>query len=462
VNAKEFEPDVYRQMIYSQPDYEPAVDASRLRGALRALRTDMGEPLPTRDVAGIIGRGTAARAGFSVLIALIAMAVLPWAVCLAWAGFILFWELLARPFLDGLAIRLARHSEPSGVQAISAINLIGGCAYAVFPITGWASQTPLGMVLATGWVCASAAHAFVYFASHRLLLIAVMIPIAAMVLVAPFAIAGISPITIAAVAALGVLVLSSGFVARDRELLLTMLARQATARAAAEQSDRAKSQFLATMSHELRTPLNAIIGYSEMIEEEGVPEVADDASKINTSARQLLGVINSILEVSKLEAGVVKIEKDKVDLAMIADQLREAAAPLAAANNNNMTVVEQGELGEAELDYARLHQCVMQLISNAAKFTRDGAINVRLARVTNEGRDLIQVVVADNGIGIPEDQRERIFEPFTQVETEAGRRFEGAGLGLTFARRVARLMGGDVACAATPGGGATFTLWVAA
>jgi signal transduction histidine kinase len=449
-------------MSFSNPDAEPEKYAPRLRGALRALRTDMGVALPASDVAGIIRRGTLARTVFSVLIAFIAIAVLPWPVCIGWAGLIAFWELLLRPWLDGFAVALAQRSERAAVQTLSAINFVGGCVYAIFPIAAWGSHTSLGMVLATGWVCASASHAFVYFASHRILLIAVLIPIVAMAVVAPFAIAGVSPLALAASAALGMLVLSSGFVGRDREMLLSMLASQATARVAAEHSDRAKSQFLATMSHELRTPLNAIIGYSEIIEEEGGRQAAEDAAKIKTSARQLLGVINSILEVSKLEAGAVRIEKDRVNLASVMDQLREAALPLAVANNNTIIVEEQGALGDADLDHARLHQCAMQLISNACKFTRDGAIRVTASRTVREGRPVIQLVVADTGIGVPESQRERIFAPFTQVDTEAGRRFEGAGLGLTFARRVARLMGGDIVCSATFGGGATFTLWAAA
>ncbi|MDX2276761.1 MAG: HAMP domain-containing sensor histidine kinase [Hyphomonadaceae bacterium] len=437
-------------------------DERRVRGALGALQLqDAAGLLSVEEVVGIVVRGTWGRLGFALFIAVIATAVLPWRLLLGWAVFMSLWELIGRRWLDGLAIKLSRESQNRGVLALAIIHFFGGCAYGLFPFMAWSSQTPIGMVLATGWVCAAATHAFVYFASHRLILVAVLVPIIAMAVVAPFAPNGLTPLAAIGAATLSCLVLSAGIVGQDRVDLLNILAGQIAARSQAEEADRAKSQFLATMSHELRTPLNAIIGYAEMIEEEADGVVKQDAGKITVSARQLLGVINSLLDVSKLEAGAVEIEHETVRVAEIVDQMREAAAPLAATNNNKLIFQVDDELGEARLDHARVHQCVMQLIANAAKFTRDGVIRVAISERSGEGRRALQFVVADTGVGVPENQRERIFEPFTQVETEAGRRFEGAGLGLTFARRVARLMGGDVTCSETPGGGATFTFWVA-
>ena len=170
------------------------------------------------------------------------------------------------------------------------------------------------------------------------------------------------------------LVAAAGVFGHDRNVLLSVLAKQAVARMEAEQANAAKSKFLATMSHELRTPLNSVIGYAELIEEEGEGANADDARKIRASARQLLGVIDVILDISKLESGAIQLDPDHVKVAAVLDEVREAAAPLAAVQHNTFSIREAGALGEAEIDHARVYQCLMQLVANAAKFTRDGKI----------------------------------------------------------------------------------------
>jgi signal transduction histidine kinase len=241
--------------------------------------------------------------------------------------------------------------------------------------------------------------------------------------------------------------------------LTEMISRQALARAEAERANTAKSQFLAAMSHELRTPLNAIIGYAELIEEEP-REAAQDAGKIRIAARQLLSVINVILDLSRLEAGEVTLKPERVAISEILEQVRESAAPLAAANGNAFHLTVRGNLDEAELDHARLYQCVMQLIANASKFTAGGTIELTVSREARDGGEAVVFAVRDTGAGIPPNQIERIFEPFVQADGADARRFEGAGLGLAFVRRVARLMGGDVTCQSQLGRGSTFTLWV--
>jgi signal transduction histidine kinase len=254
---------------------------------------------------------------------------------------------------------------------------------------------------------------------------------------------------------------AAGFHGRDRVFLTDMLAKQATARAMAEQANTAKSQFLATMSHELRTPLNAIIGYAELIEEDAEGPAREDAGKIRVSARQLLGVINVILDVSKLEAGAIDLQRERLKVSEILEQVREAL-PLAAQNGNTIIVQDAGALGEMIGDHVRLHQCLMQLVSNAAKFTQNGEIRVVASRAIVAAQDTIRFQVIDSGIGIPADQQAAIFEPFVQLESSDARRYEGVGLGLLFVRRIAKLMGGDVSCESQPGAGSTFTLWVRA
>jgi signal transduction histidine kinase len=210
------------------------------------------------------------------------------------------------------------------------------------------------------------------------------------------------------------------------------------------------------MSRELRTPLNSVIGYAELIEEETDGTLRDDASKIRGSARQLLSVIDVILDLSKLETGQIELRHERGLVSAILEQLREGALPLATINNNRVVFEELGSLGEADIDHMRLYQCLMQLISNATKFTRDGEIRIRATRE----RDQLRFSVSDTGAGIAAADQARIFEPFVQSDIDSVRRPEGTGLGLTLVRRLARLMGGDVSCESAPGKGSTFTLWI--
>ncbi|WP_395644464.1 sensor histidine kinase [Terricaulis sp.] len=404
-----------------------------------------------------VRKATATRAGFAPVIGVLACSVLPWTLALAWTAFILVWELWLRLLLeDRLAAHAAKRSQMEGFRWLAAIHFVGATVYCLFPALLWRTGEPIGLVLATVFICGSANHLFVYFASNRLVMLACLAPVAGLALLTPL-LSGLSIGTGVSIAALACLILGASFYGFDRNVLLRDLASQAAARASAEQANVAKSQFLATMSHELRTPLNAVIGYAELIEEEAeAGAMAADAGKIRASARQLLGVIDVILDISKLESGGVGLNRERVAVGAVLEHLRIAAQPMAAANNNSITFNTDGALGEADIDHVRLHQCLLHLISNAAKFTRDGAIIVSAARRDGE----LVFAVRDTGIGISEAQQREIFEPFVQVETDAARRYEGSGLGLTLVRRLARLMGGDVSCESAPGQGSTFTLRV--
>jgi signal transduction histidine kinase len=319
----------------------------------------------------------------------------------------------------------------------------------------------MGMVLATAWVCGSANHLFVYFSANRWLLLSCVVPLAALSLSAPIITTGLSLESAIAISSLGALMLAAGMFGFDRRVLLGNLAQLAAARMTAEQANAAKSQFLATMSHELRTPLNAVIGYAELIEEEVERgSIAEDATKIRLSARQLLGVIDVILDLSKLETGAIELRRERGQVSAILQELREAALPLATINNNTVIVTESGAMGEADIDHMRLHQCLMQLVANAAKFSRDGEIRIGARREALGQRDRLVFSVSDTGPGILPADRARIFEPFVQGQSGTSRRTDGSGLGLTLVRRLARLMGGDVRCESTPGQGSTFTLWI--
>lgn len=437
-----------------------AVEAA---SALRAILSGALK-LSVADTVATVRKGAVSRAVFAALVALISLTVLAPAIAFAWLAVMLAWEAGVRNWLeDRLALPAAARSQDAGFAWLAAINFVGGLGYTTFPVLVWSTGEAVGQVIAAAWICANATHLFVYFSSNRLLLLATAAPVLLVAIGAPFLAGGWSIASAAGSATLVTLVAAAGLFGHDRNVLLSILAKQAMARMEAEQANAAKSQFLATMSHELRTPLNSVIGYAELIEEEaGAGPSAEDARHIRDSARQLLGVIDVILDLSKLESGAIVLDPDHVEVSMVLEQVREAAAPLVAVAHNTLVIRQEGALGDAEVDHARLYQCLMQLIANAAKFTKDGAITVTAVRQPIGGRDSLVFSVSDTGIGVAAEHHERIFEPFTQVESTEARRFEGSGLGLALVRRLARLMGGDVTCESAPGQGATFKLWIAA
>ncbi|MES2482327.1 MAG: ATP-binding protein [Pseudomonadota bacterium] len=239
------------------------------------------------------------------------------------------------------------------------------------------------------------------------------------------------------------------------------------ARQAAEQANRTKSVFLANMSHELRTPLNAVIGYSEMLEEElvdeGAPEsVLADLGKIKSAGRHLLGLINDVLDLSKIEAGRVELVYDNCDLAQLVDQVCSTSHPLIVANRNRLDVKLPPEAGLLRTDVTRLRQVLFNLLSNAAKFTSDGVITLTVRREPGPAGDRIVFDVQDTGIGMTQAQMDKLFQPFTQADSATTRKYGGTGLGLVISRRLCRMMGGDVTVRSTPEQGSCFTAVVLA
>ncbi|MGB5211546.1 MAG: response regulator, partial [Gammaproteobacteria bacterium] len=234
------------------------------------------------------------------------------------------------------------------------------------------------------------------------------------------------------------------------------------ARTEAESANRAKSAFLANMSHELRTPMNAIIGYSEILQEDledaGQEDMLPDVKRIHQAGRHLLSLINDILDLSKVEAGRMDLYLERFDLAEMIDDVVATAAPLVNDKNNRLVTDLQADIGAMRADLTKVRQTLFNLISNAAKFTRDGTITLAVARHTAEDGDWIEMSVADTGIGIPEDKLEHIFEEFSQADASTTREFGGTGLGLAITRRFVQMMGGDISVASQPGRGATFSV----
>ncbi|MGI0486969.1 CHASE4 domain-containing protein [Pantanalinema rosaneae CENA516] len=264
------------------------------------------------------------------------------------------------------------------------------------------------------------------------------------------------------------------------------------AKEAAEQASSAKSQFLANMSHELRTPLNAIIGYSEMLQEEvedlGQEALIPDLQKIQGAGKHLLGLINDILDLSKIEAGKMELHLETFEIATAIASILPIARPLIEKNHNTLVVNYPEDLGCMYADATKVHQILLNLLSNAAKFTVQGTITLTVDREERDGEDRgdkhiasspapsssptpssspapppptwITFTVADTGIGMTAEQMSKLFQPFTQADTSTTRKYGGTGLGLTISQRFCQMMGGEITVASQPGQGSSFTVYL--
>jgi two-component system, NtrC family, sensor kinase len=235
---------------------------------------------------------------------------------------------------------------------------------------------------------------------------------------------------------------------------------QDKSRQLAEASER-KSQFLASMSHELRTPLNAIIGLTEMMVTNaarfGTEKALEPLRRVNAAGTHLLSLINEILDLSKIEAGKLELNPERVNLARLIDEVIGTAGQLADKNQNRLVVEAQENLGTLTADSMRLKQILLNLLSNACKFTKEGEVALRVRKVA-DGRDWVELAVADNGIGMTAEQQAKLFQDFTQADSLTARRYGGTGLGLAISRKLARMMGGDVTVTSEPGKGSVFTV----
>jgi signal transduction histidine kinase/DNA-binding response OmpR family regulator len=236
----------------------------------------------------------------------------------------------------------------------------------------------------------------------------------------------------------------------------------AKAREAAENANRTKSLFLANMSHELRTPLNAILGFAEMLQEEAaerdLQDFNADLQKISSAGRHLLGLINDILDLSKIEAGKMELHREAFDVAELVAEVAETIEGQASKNGNRLEVTCAPDIGVMWADLSKVRQGLLNLVSNAAKFTHDGLVSVVAERQSMDGSDWIMFRVTDNGIGLGPEQVVRLFQPFTQADASTTRKFGGTGLGLALTRRFCQMMGGDVMVQSEAGEGSVFTL----
>jgi signal transduction histidine kinase len=241
-----------------------------------------------------------------------------------------------------------------------------------------------------------------------------------------------------------------------------LIARLRLSQQEVEAATRAKSEFLANMSHELRTPLNAITLYSELLQEcaaeEGRESDVADLTRINNAGRHLLGLIDGILDLSKIEAGKMELNVEALDVRHMVDDLVSTIDPIVRQQDNTLKVTVVGDVGTVHTDVLKTRQILFNLLSNAAKFTNGGRIELHVSRADLGGVPCVEFVVTDTGIGLTHEQQGRLFRPFVQADMSIARKYGGTGLGRALVWRFCRLMGGDVRVESQMGEGARFAV----
>jgi signal transduction histidine kinase len=245
-----------------------------------------------------------------------------------------------------------------------------------------------------------------------------------------------------------------------------LYAEAQAARKIAETANKAKSMFLANMSHELRTPLNAIIGYSEMLieeaEEADQPKTIPDLQKIRTAGQHLLALISDILDLSKIEAGKMELHLEVFSVSDMIEDILTTVRPLAEKSRNTLEFQGEQDLGAMSADLTKVRQALFNLLSNACKFTKEGAIVLQARREAWDGHDWLIFKVSDSGIGLTPEQIGKIFQAFTQADASTTRQYGGTGLGLAITKHFCQMMGGDVTVESEFGRGSTFTIYLPA
>ena len=392
-----------------------------------------------------------------------------WLAVGAWLVAMVATQAIYHRTVDNKAIAAADANELDRIERRGAIAILAArISYsAIGPVLClWGGVT--GTVLAVLFVGGALLHVAMYVQPLRLITLTSVAPHALMLLVV--AVAGVwlhdqsirhVLIMIFAVVLFGVAVRSAYTVIHEHVLKFRIAHDNAVQAAQlAVEASRAKSDFLASMSHELRTPLNAVIGYSELIEEDmaqrGLDTSVADVQRVQTAARHLLSLIDEVLDLSKIEAGKLSTHRQAIDIDSMLTEIRDLVQISTTKKGLAFIIESPARLGVAITDGTRLRQCLLNLTSNAVKFTDSGSVIVRASR----NGPVLTFAVIDTGIGMTDEQLSRIFRPFEQADASTTRRFGGTGLGLAITQRLAHLLGGDVAVRSRPGVGSTFTLTI--
>lgn len=249
--------------------------------------------------------------------------------------------------------------------------------------------------------------------------------------------------------------------AQNKELIETKESLE-KAKLEADAANEAKSSFLANVSHELRTPLSAIIGYSELMLEEAeeatATKIVGDLNKVISAAKHLLSLINDILDLSKIEANKIELYLEELDIPSFLNEIKVISEPQIKKNNNRLVINVPENIGKMYTDVSRIRACVLNLLSNAGKFTLDGLITLNVNRIIHDGQDWIKLDVTDTGIGMNEEQLGKLFQAFSQADVSTTRKFGGTGLGLYLTERFCKMLGGTITVTSTSGQGSTFSI----
>jgi signal transduction histidine kinase len=384
----------------------------------------------------------------------------------AWLTVILTYEFIALPWYLAKFVEPIRKTNRDEARLRSAyVTFTGSVLFALGWVPAWLIGGADASYFAALWLACALMQGSVYNQKDSLGFYAWTVPVVVPACIVPFFNHATLLIPFVCLLATGRILFTTHITQQDRSALFASMLEDRSKRQQAEEANRAKSQFLATMSHELRTPLNAVIGYAEILEEDlgakAMETEATDAARIRRAARSLLVLINEVLDFSKIEAGKLELAPTPTDIPRLIEDVVATTAHLAQAHNNNVDVRIDPALKEVELDGQRLNQCVLNLVSNACKFTDNGRVSITVTRESDRAGAQLQIAVEDTGQGIAPADQARLFQPFVQVDGSQTRKQDGTGLGLVITRSLAQLMGGDVTMESKLGVGSRFTLRVA-
>lgn len=416
--------------------------------------------------------GQALAASRKIIMNRLMIAVLIAAICALWTApiFIAAWfaAITAYEVLVTYALReyVMRHMPMAApaTRAISVASVVSGTIlYLIPPSAAWVIGGQAASFVAAVFVCITLMNAMTFYANDRLLFVAAAAPGVIAAIGVSLYVAGSFQAALPMIMGICLMLAVTGFAIRDRRTLIERSVRYRVQAADADRASGAKTEFLATMSHELRTPLNAVIGYSEILQEDfaaGRPANPRDAERITAAARTLLGLINDVLDLSRIETGEALVTFTSASVADIVQGGADSCGHLAKAHGNKVEVLLDPHINIVVTDAVRLRQCVINLVSNACKFTHDGEIKVSARRVETGKIANLVIQVIDTGVGMSDETMTRLYQPFMRADSSSTRATGGMGMGLALTKRICEALGGRLEVSSALGKGTRCTISV--